>query len=278
MTTFIFGGFMREQVCIYMCPWPRIQGAMIDRHTLLVSYQTERGEPRGAHKKGEPWAERGDCIDCRACVAVCPTGIDIRDGPQLECIQCALCIDACNDIMNKVGRPKGLIAYDTMAAKEAKAQGLHEPGPLLRPRTVLYLSLIVFVSGIMLTALLMRSVLEINVIQDRNPPFVQLSDGSTRNTYAVKILNKLHEPRAFKLELRGISGAQLRIVDLEGGNAVINVRTDELRELRVLVTLPPEAAARLAGTITSFSLVIKDIASGLETVRLTKFHKRGDMQ
>ena len=100
-TTYLLGGIAREQVCIYMCPWPRIQGAMFDRDSLLISYRGYRGEPRGPHKKGQSWEARGDCIDCKACVAVCPTGIDIRDGSQLECIQCALCIDACDDIMRK---------------------------------------------------------------------------------------------------------------------------------------------------------------------------------
>ena len=276
LTTYVLGGIAREQVCIYMCPWPRIQGALVDRHTLLISYRSERGEPRGAHKKGETWAGRGDCIDCRACVAVCPTGIDIRDGSQLECIQCALCIDACNDIMEKVGRPRNLIAYDTIAAKQAKSEGRHEPIPFVRSRTVLYAVLIVLVSGIMMTAWLMRSVLEINVIQDRNPPFVQLSDGSVRNTYVVKILNKLHEPREFRMDLRGLGGAQLSIVGLDGNSPAIKVRTDELRELRVLVTLPPNAAARLPDMITPFNLVIHDIASDLETIRLSKFHNRGD--
>ena len=123
LTTYVLGGIAREQVCIYMCPWPRIQGAMVDHETLLVSYKGYRGEPRGPHKKGQPWEGRGDCIDCKACVAVCPTGIDIRDGSQLECIQCALCIDACNDIMDKVGRPRGLIGYDTIAKQEAAAKG-----------------------------------------------------------------------------------------------------------------------------------------------------------
>ena len=127
LTTYVLGGIAREQVCIYMCPWPRIQGAMVDHETLLVSYRAWRGEPRGPHKKGQPWEGRGDCIDCRACVAVCPTGIDIRDGSQLECIQCALCIDACNEIMSKVGRPRGLIAYDTIANQEAAAKGASAP-------------------------------------------------------------------------------------------------------------------------------------------------------
>ena len=113
-TTYLLGGIAREQVCTYMCPWPRIQGAMFDENTFAVSYKTDRGEPRGAHKKGDNWENRGDCIDCNQCVAACPMGIDIRDGLQLECIQCALCIDACDSIMTKIGRPKGLIGYDSL--------------------------------------------------------------------------------------------------------------------------------------------------------------------
>ena len=128
-TTYVLGGIAREQVCIYMCPWPRIQGGMIDRDSLLVSYRAWRGEPRGAHKAGQSWEGRGDCIDCRQCVAVCPTGIDIRHGSQLECIQCALCIDACNEIMDKVGRPRGLVAYDTVRNLEHTGSG--DPSSIL---------------------------------------------------------------------------------------------------------------------------------------------------
>src|SRR5215468_9856088 len=171
LTTYLLGGIAREQVCIYMCPWPRIQGAMVDRETLLVSYKPHRGEPRGPHKKGQTWEGRGDCIDCKACVAVCPMGIDIRDGSQLECIQCALCIDACNDIMGKIGRPRGLIAYDTIAGQEAAARGSKAPVKLVRARTLLYAGLIGLVGTIMLVALLQRTVLEVNVLHDRNPPF-----------------------------------------------------------------------------------------------------------
>ena len=115
-TTYLLAGTMREQVCTYMCPWPRIQGAMLDAHSLQVTYRADRGETRGPHKKGATWEDRGDCIDCNQCVVVCPTGIDIRNGPQLECINCGLCIDACDEVMVKIGRPTGLIAYDTDAA------------------------------------------------------------------------------------------------------------------------------------------------------------------
>ncbi len=246
LTTYGLGGIAREQVCTYMCPWPRIQGAMVDSETLLVGYRAHRGEPRGAHKKGQSWEGRGDCVDCAACVAVCPAGIDIRDGSQLECIQCALCIDACNDIMDKVGRPRGLISYDTIAKQEAATQGKTAPLRLIRPRTLLYAGLIALVGAIMLAALLNRSTLQINVLADRNPPFVLLSDGGIRNGYTVKILNKLHEPRAFTLRVSGLPDARLAIVGMSA-DAAIRVTTDDLREVRVLVTVPAAALTQARG-------------------------------
>jgi cytochrome c oxidase accessory protein FixG len=272
LTTYVLGGIAREQVCIYMCPWPRIQGAMVDHETLLVSYRTWRGEPRGPHKKGQSWDGRGDCVDCKACVAVCPTGIDIRDGAQLECIQCALCIDACNEIMSKVGRPRGLIGYDTIAKQEAAARGATAPLQLIRPRTLLYGALIGLVGVIMLAALANRTTLEINVLHDRNPPYVLLSDGGIRNGYTVKILNKLHQPREFTLAPRGLPGARLAIVGMDAG-ASIPVATDDLRELRVFVTMPAANLARLEGGAVSFALVVRDVASLHETARTTQFQK-----
>ncbi len=270
LTTYLLGGIAREQVCIYMCPWPRIQGAMVDHETLLVSYRSIRGEPRGSHKKGESWEGRGDCIDCNACVAVCPTGIDIRDGSQLECIQCALCIDACNDIMGKIGRPRNLIAYDTIAGQEAAAKGETAPLRLIRTRTLLYAGLICIVSAIMLVALVNRTTLEINVLHDRNPPFVRLSDGGVRNGYTIKILNKLHQPREFTLAIDGLPGARLAIVGLEP-DAAIRVRTDDVRELKAFVTLPHAEVARRDGRAVPFSIVVRDSASGTTTARITQF-------
>ena len=271
LTTYVLGGIAREQVCIYMCPWPRIQGAMVDHETLLVSYKPHRGEPRGPHKKGQAWDGRGDCVDCAACVAVCPTGIDIRDGAQLECIQCALCIDACNGIMDKVGRPRGLIAYDTIAGQEAAAKGETAP-PLriVRTRTLLYVGLIALVGLIMLAGVLNRSTLQVNAIADRNPPYVLLSDGSIRNGYTVKILNKLHEPRAFTLSVRGLPEARLAVVGM-AADAPIRVTTDDLREVRVLIAVPPAGLARLEGTATSFELIVRDTASRQETTRTVHF-------
>src|SRR5690606_37189268 len=145
-TTFILGGFMREQVCIYMCPWPRIQSAMLDEKSLSVTYKHWRGEPRsqGIKKAAEDGIATGDCIDCMQCVQVCPTGIDIREGPQIGCITCALCIDACDKVMDQIGRPRGLIDYATELDSEKEMRG-ETPTPVLRtlfrPRTLVYFGL-----------------------------------------------------------------------------------------------------------------------------------------
>jgi cytochrome c oxidase accessory protein FixG len=203
-------------------------------------------------------------------VAVCPTGIDIRDGSQLECIQCALCIDACNEIMDRVGRPRGLIAYDTIAGQEAAAKGASAPWRPIRPRTMLYVGLISLVGLIMLTALARRSTLDINVLHDRNPPYVLLTDGGVRNGYTVKVLNKLHEPRDFTLSTRGLEGAVMAIVGMDAG-AKVRVTTDDLRELRVFVTLPPARLAKIEAGTVPFALVVRDAASGHETTRKTLF-------
>jgi cytochrome c oxidase accessory protein FixG len=276
LTTYLLGGIAREQVCTYMCPWPRIQGAMTDRHTLLVSYKPERGEPRGPlHKTAEgaiDWTKRGDCIDCKACVVVCPAGIDIRDGSQLECIQCALCVDACNEIMDKIDRPRGLIDYVTVAGLEASAAGRHEPLQLIRPRTLLYAGLLSVVALLMVGGWLNRTVLEINVLHDRNPPYVRLSDGSIRNGYTVKLLNKLHEPRVLSLAVGGLPGAGIAIVGIDGGEtARVTVATDNLRELRVYVTLSGAEVTKQRSGSVAFSLIVRDASSTLETLRATSF-------
>jgi len=265
ISTYLLGGIAREQVCIYMCPWPRIQGAMFDRDSLLVSYRGYRGEPRGAHKKGQTWEGRGDCIDCKACVAVCPMGIDIRDGAQLECIQCALCIDACDDIMDKVGRPRGLVAYDTFKNLDAASHHERAPLHLIRPRTLLYSAAIALVTGIMVWAWINRSVLDINILHDRNPLFVQLSDGGLRNGYTVKILNKQHEKRSFKIATEGLAGAEMSIVGFSEADPTIAVVTDNLRALRVRLTVPEADRDELQGRATPFRFVITDIGDGRRT-------------
>jgi len=258
-STYVLGGIAREQVCTYMCPWPRIQGAMFDRDSLLISYRAWRGEPRGPHKSGQSWQGRGDCIDCRQCVAVCPAGIDIRDGPQLECIQCALCIDACDEIMDKVGRPRGLIAYDTV--RNLDAGGTHTvPISVLRPRVVLYATAMAIVGVVMLTALVLRPDLDVNVLHDRNPLYVKLSDGGLRNGYTIKLLNKLYQPRSFSIGVAGLPGAQLSVIGHDQENRpVVTVAPDQLQSLRLYVTLDKSAVAALPASSAEFSFVITDV-------------------
>jgi cytochrome c oxidase accessory protein FixG len=259
-TTYVLGGFAREQVCIYMCPWPRIQAAMFDSESLLVSYRGYRGEPRGPHKKGQSWGGRGDCVDCKACIAVCPTGIDIRDGAQMECIQCALCIDACNDIMYKLERPTGLIAYETFRNSAIACETERAPVRLVRPRTVLYSALIALVVGIMGWAFAMRADVEISVIEDRNPLFVRLSDGGIRNGYTLKILNMMAEPRSFEVALDGLNGATMWFAgdDSHGARAIaVDVEPDRLREIKVFVSQPADT---VSSGLTGFDFTVRDLA------------------
>ena len=271
-TTYLLGGIAREQVCIYMCPWPRIQGAMIDRHTLLVSYRQERGEPRGPLRKSQGWEGRGDCIDCKACVVVCPMGIDIRDGAQMECIQCALCIDACDEVMEKVHKPRGLIAYDTIAKQEAAAAGLkHEPLQLIRSRTVLYTALITIACLVMAFGMAMRTTLEVNVLRDRGVLFVPLSDGGVRNGFTIKVLNKLHDTRTVVLSVDGLQDARLSVVGIDGDVPRIELPPDNLRELRLLVTVLPHALDALTPPATHFNVVVTDTESGLTVHRAAVF-------
>jgi cytochrome c oxidase accessory protein FixG len=219
-TTYLLGGWAREQVCTYMCPWPRFQSAMVDRNTLTVMYRDWRGEPRGKIRKGgllQP--QHGDCIDCRSCVHVCPTGIDIRDGLQLQCIGCGLCIDACDEVMTRLGRPKGLIAFTSQAMREAAAAGHGAAAELrhvmrtalLRPRTAVYSAILVVGSAALLWSLLTRADFALSVLADRSPLYVQLSDGSIRNAYTVKILNQHPAARRYALSVAGLPGARLAI-------------------------------------------------------------------
>ena len=238
-TTYTLAGTMREQVCTYMCPWPRIQAAMTDREALNVTYRVDRGEPRGAHKKGESWEGRGDCIDCKACVAACPMGIDIREGAQLECIGCALCIDACDEIMVKVGRPKKLIAYDTDLNIERRTKGEKPKYQLIRPRVVLYAALILVVAGLMLFGLINRTELELNSFRDRNPNYVILSDGTVRNGYTLTVLNKAGEARMLDVAVQSDPLMRMRIIGAaEETPSQVSVGPDMTQDYRIFLSLP----------------------------------------
>jgi cytochrome c oxidase accessory protein FixG len=198
-------GFLREQVCKYMCPYARFQGAMFDRDTLVITYDRERGEPRGARKRGtDPRAQGlGDCIDCTWCVQVCPTGIDIRQGLQIECIACAACIDACDEIMDKMGSPRGLIRYTTQHALE------HRPTRILRPRVLIYATLLAALVVGFVTAVALRSPVSLDVLRDRNSLYRLTDDGQVDNVYTLRILNKTEKEQRLRIEARGGSALTL---------------------------------------------------------------------
>ncbi|OBQ78102.1 MULTISPECIES: cytochrome c oxidase accessory protein CcoG [Mesorhizobium] len=288
-TTYTFGGLMREQVCTYMCPWPRIQAAMLDENSLTVTYNDWRGEPRSRHaKKVQAAGQRvGDCVDCNACVAVCPMGIDIRDGQQLECITCALCIDACDGVMDKLGKERGLISYATLFDYNANmmlatAGGSSTINPslvrtavgtfcdqvayfhirkILRARTYVYMGLWSLIGLGLLYSLLTRDRLELNVLHDRNPQFVTLSDGSIRNGYTVKLLNMIPEARTIIVAMQGLQGAEMSVVgsDLPADRFFgIAVEPDRLKILKVFVRQPAGEVRHAAQT---FKFRVEDKAN-----------------
>ena len=280
-TTYTFGGLMREQVCTYMCPWPRIQAAMLDEHSLTVTYNDWRGEPRGRHAKkaASAGAPQGDCVDCNACVVVCPMGIDIRDGQQLECITCALCIDACDNVMDKLGRERGLISYTTLADYNANMNLAAPEGRLdptrvrdsvtgrfvsairhtswrsvLRPRTLVYFVVWAGIGLGMLTVLSLRAPIGINVLHDRNPLYVMLSDGSIQNGYDVKILNMTTQPQDMVFSISGLPGATVTTSGADGtasDEIHLEVEPDLVLPLRVYVKAPPtQATGQIDFTMT----------------------------
>lgn len=267
-TTYVFAGWMREQVCVYMCPWPRIQGAMLDDHSLQVTYLRDRGEPRGAHKKGQSWEGRGDCIDCRQCVVVCPMGIDIRNGAQMECINCGLCIDACDDILGRLNRPTGLIAYDSEAAVMARSCGQAPKYPFVRSRTIYYALALALVGGLTVWALVERPQAELHAIRDRNPIFVRMHDGSVRDGYTLKIANRTFVDRRFEVAFDGVEGARLSQPGVAGPVVAAHVPADQVVALRVFVTAPP-SKAREPSAPGRFIVRSGDIQAEAKTVFLS---------
>lgn len=259
-TTFIFGGFMREQVCVYMCPWPRIQAAMMDEKSLTVTYKDWRGEPRGSVKKAEAQpGSFGDCIDCNQCVAVCPTGIDIREGPQIGCITCALCIDACDKVMDQVGRPRGLIDYVTSEDAELEQAGQdHTPvlKTLFRIRTIIYFSVWAAIGLAMLFAVGNRTRIDISANHDRNPLYVQLADGDVRNAYTANLRNMENRPRTMEVSMSGLGQAVLwsskGARETAGQTVTVEVPADSVGRVRLFV-----AASGAGPQREEFSLTVR---------------------
>ncbi|WP_037586755.1 cytochrome c oxidase accessory protein CcoG [Stenoxybacter acetivorans] len=217
--TFFMGHIMREQVCKYMCPYARFQSAMFDEDTLIISYDTERGEPRGIHKKNltaEQLASMGDCVDCTLCVQVCPVGIDIRNGLQYECIGCAACIDACDEVMDKTGFPRGLIRYTTEAALEKKYPESHIKNRLLRPRVLGYGAVLLVVFSVLVTSLVTRNTLRVDIIKDRGVMVRENKEGMLENLYNLRIISASDDTQILQPAVSGFETIKLTGVPENG--------------------------------------------------------------
>ena len=241
-------GYLREQVCKYMCPYARFQGAMFDRESLIISYDTKRGEPRGSRRRD---ADRGalglgDCIDCTLCVQVCPTGIDIRKGLQYECIACAACIDACNGIMDRMNYPRDLIRYSTQQAMEGKRTRI------LRPRILIYGAILTVLSAGFVAALATRVPVELDVIRDRNALYREARPGFVENVYLLRVINKDESPHTYEISVGG-----LPTISLETDPARVRVPGGEVATIAARVEIEDGAVAS-GGHDIEFRLVAAD--------------------
>jgi cytochrome c oxidase accessory protein FixG len=241
-------GWMREQVCIYMCPYARFQSAMFDKDTLVIAYDEKRGEPRGPRKKADDLEAKqlGHCVDCTLCVQVCPTGIDIRDGLQYQCIGCAACVDVCDEVMEKMGYPKGLVRYTTehtMHGKETK---------ILRPRIIMYTVLLTALFGGLIYAVSQRVLLELDVIRDRMGLYRETSNGLVENVYTLKIINMDEKPHSYTLSAEGLEGLKLELSQPE-----IMAKSGEVLNFPVSVALDPVVLKRATNEI-HFTLTAND--------------------
>jgi cytochrome c oxidase accessory protein FixG len=231
-------GFLREQVCQYMCPYARFQSAMFDKDTLVIAYDEARGEPRMKGKKRNENADKaGDCIDCGLCVQVCPTGIDIRNGLQYECIACAACIDVCNEVMDSVGKPHNLVQYTTEATTEGRKT------KILRLRIVIYASLLGALAIGFLIALMMRSSVQMDILRDRNALYKVISGNQIENTYNLKVMNKSHVDQRYQLVIEGLRDAKVEMVN----DRV--VKAGEIANITVQVTVPKDKLVAASQTV-----------------------------
>jgi cytochrome c oxidase accessory protein FixG len=238
-TTYGLAGFAREQVCTFMCPWPRLQGAIWDPEAFTVNYRDHRGEQRMSVKKAADLRARGetagDCVDCGLCVNVCPIGIDIREGPNFACINCGLCVDACDSVMAKLDRPRGLIDYESWDNIERERRGEARVTRLVRPKTVALTAIAMGLAAGLALLLVTRATGALAVLHDRDPLAITLSDGSVRNAYTVKLLNQAQVTRHFTLAIQGID-AVMSIVGQDDGTPIA-VEPDGSESLRVILTM-----------------------------------------
>ena len=234
-------GWMREQVCIYMCPYARFQSAMFDKNTLIISYDEKRGESRGARSKNtDPKQENlGDCVDCTLCVQVCPTGIDIRDGLQYQCINCASCADVCDEVMDKMGYAKGLVSYTTQNRVDGKET------KILRPRIVVYAALLILISSALIYSIVHRVPLEMDIIRDRNALYRETVDGLVENIYTLKLINMDTQDHRYQLNVDGLN--EMTFIKPQD---VIEIKSGEVINLAVRIQIDPVNLTKTSSTVT----------------------------
>ena len=253
-------GYLREQVCTYMCPYARFQSAMFDRDTLIVSYDTQRGDPRGSRKRtAEPSAlGLGDCIDCKLCVQVCPTGIDIRQGLQYQCISCAACVDVCDGVMDKMSYPRGLIRFATQNAlihRWSRAQSLRR---VLRPRVLIYSGVLLLICGAFITSMAMRSPFRVDVVRDRGALARLVDNGAIENVYRLQLMNATESVQHYRVQAEGLDGARL------GARSEFEVGPAQARWLPVSVQVPASTAQALGPGAHPMRFRIEQLPSGGE--------------
>ncbi|WP_085317856.1 cytochrome c oxidase accessory protein CcoG [Derxia lacustris] len=258
--TLLQAGFMREQVCKYMCPYARFQSSMFDRDTLIVTYDTARGDPRGSRPRKLDHKSQGlgDCVDCGVCVHVCPTGIDIREGLQYECIGCGACIDGCNDIMDKMNYPRGLIRYTTENALEGKYPDTQVLWHILRPRTLIYTSVLILIVAVWAGALFTRNPLKVDVIRDRGVLAREIDGGKIANVYQIKVMNTDEAPHRYRIAVNGIEGIGVQ------NDAVIEVEATSTHAVAVEVAAPMESGEHGSNKI---EFVIESLEAPIQSVR-----------
>ncbi|HZR72326.1 cytochrome c oxidase accessory protein CcoG [Bradyrhizobium sp.] len=244
-TTYGLAGFAREQVCTFMCPWPRLQGAIWDPEAFIVNYRDYRGEQRISAKKaaelrlhGKP---AGDCVDCGQCVAVCPIGIDIRKGPNFACTNCGLCVDACDSVMSKLGRTRGLIDYETWRNIERGRRNERRTSRLIRPKTVGLAAGCMVLAAVITVSFITKTSATLSVQHDRDPLAVRLSEGAVRNAYTVKILNKSPAPHAYRLSVSGLEAAMAIIGNEHQDPIEVQAEGSETIRVTLTMTKPEEA-------------------------------------
>ncbi|MBS0446760.1 MAG: cytochrome c oxidase accessory protein CcoG [Proteobacteria bacterium] len=252
-------GYMREQVCKYMCPYARFQSAMFDHDTMIVSYDAQRGDPRGSRPRSLPHAElasrgKGECIDCTLCVQVCPTGIDIREGLQYECISCAACIDVCNGVMDKMAYPRGLIRFATQNGLKERWTRRQMFGRVLRPRVLVYSSLLLAIVAGLAISLALRSPFRVDVVRDRGALAREVQDGRIENVYRLQVMNSAESAERFRIGVADLSGAVV------AAGAEVEVGPTEARWVPVAVQLPAEAAHALGPGAHRMRFVIERLA------------------